>query len=156
MCKIFGPKIRSCIFFLTNFQSGHTYDTLKTTHTRHKHIEHNKNETRSTTHYYYLTVHNYIRQSSISEHSTATDKAQHKHCQRHNGLEGWVFLTKVTSLGHITSSWIFHKSWSNFIFRISTKHQLQNLNQASAFRLNLTSKSSESRLRFNFITSTKN
>ena len=78
-----------------------------------------------------------------------------KHCQRHNGPEGWVLVTKVTSLGHITRSWIFHKSWSNFIFRISTKHQ-QNLNQASAFRLNLTSKSSESRLRFNFITSTKN
>ena len=30
-----------------------------------------------------------------------------------------------------------HKSWSNFIFRISTKHQLQNLNQTSASRLNL-------------------
>ena len=29
-----------------------------------------------------------------------------------------------------------HKSWSN-IFRISTKHQLQNLNQTSAFRQNL-------------------
>ena len=25
-----------------------------------------------------------------------------------------------------------HKSWSNFIFRISTKHHLQNLNQTSA------------------------
>ena len=30
-----------------------------------------------------------------------------------------------------------HKSWSNFIFRISTNHQLQNLDQTSAFRLNL-------------------
>ena len=30
-----------------------------------------------------------------------------------------------------------HKSWSNFIFRISTKHQLQNFNQTSASRLNL-------------------
>ena len=27
-----------------------------------------------------------------------------KHCQRHNGPEGWVHLTKVTSWGHITSS----------------------------------------------------
>ena len=26
-----------------------------------------------------------------------------------------------------------HKSWSNFIFRISTRHQLQNLNQTSVF-----------------------
>ena len=30
-----------------------------------------------------------------------------------------------------------HKSWSNFIFIISSKWQLQNLNQTSAFRLNL-------------------
>ena len=29
---------------------------------------------------------------------------ERKHCQRHNGPEGWVHLTKVTSLGHITSS----------------------------------------------------
>ena len=29
-----------------------------------------------------------------------------------------------------------HKSWWNFIFRILNKHQLQNLNQSSAFRLN--------------------
>ena len=27
-----------------------------------------------------------------------------KHCQRHNGPEGWVHLTKVTPWGHITSS----------------------------------------------------
>ena len=38
-----------------------------------------------------------------------------KHCQRHNGPGSWVKLTKVTSLGHITSS---YKSWSNFTFRI--------------------------------------
>ena len=30
-----------------------------------------------------------------------------------------------------------HESWSNFIFRISTKHSLQNSNQTSASRLNL-------------------
>ena len=30
-----------------------------------------------------------------------------------------------------------HKSWSNFIFRISTKHQLQSLNQRSASPQNL-------------------
>ena len=28
-----------------------------------------------------------------------------KHCQRHNGPEGWVLLTKVTSLGHVTNSY---------------------------------------------------
>ena len=27
-----------------------------------------------------------------------------KHCQRHNGPEGWVHLAKVTSWSHITSS----------------------------------------------------
>ena len=27
-----------------------------------------------------------------------------KHCQRHNGPEGWVHLIKVTTWGHITSS----------------------------------------------------
>ena len=57
-----------------------------------------------------------------------------KHCQRHNGPEGWVLLTKITSF---VISKFLHKFWSNFISRISTKHQLQNLNQISAFRLNL-------------------
>ena len=28
-----------------------------------------------------------------------------KHWQRHNGPEGWVHLAKITSLGHITSSY---------------------------------------------------
>ena len=46
-----------------------------------------------------------------------------KHCQRHSGSEEWVLFTKVTSL--------------NFNFRISTKYQLQNINQISEFRLNL-------------------
>ena len=55
-----------------------------------------------------------------------------KHCQRHNGPEGWVLLTKVICLGHIISN-----TWSNFIFRITTKHQLQNLNRTSSSRLNL-------------------
>ena len=27
-----------------------------------------------------------------------------KHCQRHNGPEGWVKLAKVICLGHITTS----------------------------------------------------
>ena len=33
-----------------------------------------------------------------------------------------------------------HKSWSNFIFRISNRYQLQNINQTSASRLILKSK----------------
>ena len=40
--------------------------------------------------------------------------------------------------------WSYHKfsnkSWSNFILRISTKHQLQNLNQTSASSQNLSFK----------------
>ena len=65
-------------------------------------------------------------------------KLNMKHCQRHNGPEGWV---------HITESRLI-------------KHQLQNLNQASASRLNVKLKpwpniASESWPRFNFVTSTK-
>ena len=37
--------------------------------------------------------------------------------------------------------WFLHKYWSIFILRISTIHQLQNLNQTSASRLNLNVKS---------------
>ena len=29
---------------------------------------------------------------------------KYKHCQRHNGPEGWVLLTKVTDFSHITRS----------------------------------------------------
>ena len=50
-----------------------------------------------------------------------------KHCQRHNGPEGWVLLTKVTSLGHITSSntnldQTSSESRPCINFKISTKH----------------------------------
>ena len=64
------------------------------------------------------------------------------HCQRHRGSEGWVLLTKVTSLGHFTSSYtsldqisssesrpsINFKISTKPSFRISTKIQLHNLN----------------------------
>ena len=82
-------------------------------------------------------------------------KSRTKHCQRHNGPEGWVQLTKVTCLSHITSS---RKNLD--------QDYLQNLHQASTskFQPNIsissklkTSKSwpnlaSESRPRINFIT----
>ena len=50
-----------------------------------------------------------------------------KHCQRHNGPEGWVLLTKVTPLGHITSSNTNLNQTSSesrpcINFKISTKH----------------------------------
>ena len=50
-----------------------------------------------------------------------------KHCQRHNGPEGWVLLTKLTSLGHITSSntnldQTSSESRPCINFKISTKH----------------------------------
>ena len=64
-----------------------------------------------------------------------------KHCQRHNGPEGWVLITKVSYLGHITSSQKilirFHlhnlgqaaASKPEPNFSIWTKLKLQNLNQ---------------------------
>ena len=47
-----------------------------------------------------------------------------KHCQRHNGPEGWVHITR--------SQCTVHKTWTCYNFKISTKHQLKNLNQTSA------------------------
>ena len=42
--------------------------------------------------------------SSIIIWSTLTQSnVVEKHCQRHNGSKGWVLLTKVTFLGHISS-----------------------------------------------------
>ena len=78
-----------------------------------------------------------------------------KHCQRHNGPEGWVLLTKVTSLGHITSSYTnldqtSSESRPSTNFKISTKHQ--HLNKTYKSWPNL---ASESRPRLNFITKTK-
>ena len=61
-----------------------------------------------------------------------TSCAKMKHCQRHNGPEGWVHLIKVTSWGNIASS---NTNLIKFIFRISTKHQL--LSQTSASPINL-------------------
>ena len=52
-----------------------------------------------------------------------------KHYQRHNGPEDWVLRTKVTSLGHIASSYTDHNQIScsesrpSINFKISTKHQ---------------------------------
>ena len=56
-----------------------------------------------------------------------------KHCQRHNGPEGWVQPTKETCLGHITSSDTnldqasTTKSQPNI--SILTKLKLQNIDQ---------------------------
>ena len=51
-----------------------------------------------------------------------------KHCQRHNGPEGWVLLTKETSsytnLDQIPKFKIFRP---NFNIKILTKHSLHNL-----------------------------
>ena len=67
---------------------------------------------------------------SVPPHKKEIIRQVFKHCQRHNGPEGYQsnFFKSYHKL--------FHKSWSN-IFRISAKHQLQNLNQASAFWRNL-------------------
>ena len=56
-----------------------------------------------------------------------------KHCQRHNG--------GLSSGYQSNFFWSYHKfsnkSWSDFIFIISTKQQFQNLSQISASQLNL-------------------
>ena len=65
-----------------------------------------------------------------------------KHCQRHNGPEGWVHITRP--------QYTVHKSWTYYNFRIKIKNWLQNLNQTSASRLTLRLKSWP---RFNFVTS---
>ena len=64
------------------------------------------------------------------------EKIYFKHCQRHKGLEDWVQLTKVTCLCRSYHKFK-HKSWSHFIFRISTKHQLKISHQTLASPLNL-------------------
>ena len=57
------------------------------------------------------------------------DSVDSKHCQRHNGPEDWVDLTKVTSWGHITNSNTnldqssFSESRPSINLKISTKHQ---------------------------------
>ena len=61
-------------------------------------------------------------------HTVYNQCRKKKHCQKHNGPEGWVLITKVTSLGHITSSYTnldqtFSESRSSTNFKISTKHQ---------------------------------
>ena len=79
-----------------------------------------------------------------------------KHCQRQNGPEGWVHITssqftnletlpkaqRTRGLSSAHQSNFFrsyhkfsNKSWLDFIFIISTKQQLQNISQISAFRL---------------------
>ena len=104
-----------------------------------------------------------------------------KHCQRHNGPEGWVLLTKVTSLGHITSSntnldQTSSESRPCINFKISIKHhhfdktkpesrptmnliakikhQQQNNDQTSASKswTNLETLSSNSEQKLNFMT----
>ena len=66
-----------------------------------------------------------------------------KHCQRHNGPEGWVLITSSnTNLDQISSS----ESRPSIIFKISTKHQPLHKTWASKSWPNL---ASESRPRFN-------
>ena len=65
-----------------------------------------------------------------------------KHCQRHNGPEGWVLITSSnTNLDQISSS----ESRPSIIFKISTKHQPLHKTWASKSWPNL---ASESRPRF--------
>ena len=85
----------------------------------------------------------------ISTGTSYCKMLQSKHCQRHNGPEGWVHITSSnTNPGHISSS----ESWPSINFKISTKHQPLHKTSASKSEPNL---ASESWPRFNFITSSK-
>ena len=80
-----------------------------------------------------------------------------KHCQRHNVHEGWVLLTKVISLGHITNSYTnldqtSSKSRPSTNFKISTKHQ--HFDKTSTYK-SWPNIASESQPRMNFIATTK-
>ena len=81
-----------------------------------------------------------------------------KHCQRHNGPEGWVHLAKITSWGLITSSNTnldqisSSESRSSINFKISTKHQPLDLTTTWK---SWPDPASESRPNSNFMTSTK-
>ena len=48
------------------------------------------------------------------------NRENHKHCQRHNGPEGWVHITNSNRHLDQISSW---ESWPSINFKISTKHQ---------------------------------
>ena len=81
---------------------------------------------------------------NIDPFFTFTDNL--KHCQRHNGPEGWVLITSSnTNLDQISSS----ESRPSIIFKISTKHQPLHKTWASKSWPNL---ASESWPRLNFIT----
>ena len=71
------------------------------------------------------TLHNEIKCVLSVKESNFNEK----HCQRHNGPKGWVLLSKLTSLGHITSSntnldQTYSESRPCINFKISTKRHL--------------------------------
>ena len=84
-----------------------------------------------------LKLKNVQERLELKWHETPKNHLCKKHCQRHNGPEGWVHLAKVICWGPITS----HITSSRFNFITSTKHQRQNAEQTPA---------SKSCLNFNF------
>ena len=95
------------------------------------------------------------QEKSTCENSSIIWNQFWKHCQRHDRPEGWVLLNKVTSLGHIASSYTkldqtSSESRPSTNFEISTKHQHFDKTKTSWPNL-----ASESRPRLNFITPTK-
>ena len=62
-----------------------------------------------------------------SKSPPSTDAKVHKTniAKGTNGSEGWSFQSNFLK----SYQELLHKSWSNFIFRILTKNQVQNLNQ---------------------------
>ena len=70
-----------------------------------------------------------FKQRQMGPNSQTCPHLNYKHCQRHNGPEDWVHLTKVTSWGHITNSNTnldqisSSESRPSINFKISSKHQ---------------------------------
>ena len=72
---------------------------------------------------------NMLWKASLFSFKTLWPLTIQKHSQRHNGPEDWVHLTKVSSWGHIMSSYTelaqisSSESWPRNNFKISTKRQ---------------------------------
>ena len=65
------------------------------------------------------SIHSHLREKKLVS-QLVREGVRKKHCQRHNGPEGWVHITQsCTNLDKISIS----ESWLSINFKFSTKHQ---------------------------------
>ena len=94
-CKIFGfGEVDGCGRFWFKCAHGGTFQSLQ--------VSRVKNPARKTKNCHRKTGGHFGQ--VICWNQISHSNWQSKHCQRHNGSEGWVLVTKVTSFGHFTSS----------------------------------------------------